>query len=332
VYSGQSAHEKALAVASAVPRDSPRSREARFAAGLSLLELRRYDAAALELAALHREQPAAAVSNALGIVALRRGARDAAATPASYFRRAVEEAPGMADYLFNLGYAQAIAGDRANALLWLREAVRVGPANGDAHLVMSAVLAAAGRAVEAGRELDLARLLGSAAPVPAAPEPGVPAGLERVRGDLDASPVDRARVWTNAPASEDQHEAAAFELARGRRFVEAGRDREAADALRRAVYLAPYEDEAHLLLGRLYRRAGRLQDAIDEFKVALWCRETAAARVALGDALFDSGDRDGARREADRALALQPGDADARMLLARIGGGPPMLPSPEFHD
>jgi Tfp pilus assembly protein PilF len=91
--------------------------------------------------------------------------------------------------------------------------------------------------------------------------------------------------------------------------------------LRRAIYLAPNDDQAHLALGRLYQRTGRLADAIDEFKVAIWCRETAAARVALGAAFLDSGDRDAARREATRALALAPDLAEARELMRRIDGG-----------
>ena len=79
-------------------------------------------------------------------------------------------------------------------------------------------------------------------------------------------------------------------------------------------------DEPHLLLGRLYERAGRLTDAIDEFKVAIWCRDTAAARIALGNALLANGDPAGARREAQRAIVLAPESTEARDLLRRAGG------------
>jgi Flp pilus assembly protein TadD len=51
--------------------------------------------------------------------------------------------------------------------------------------------------------------------------------------------------------------------------------------------------------------------------VALWCRESAAAHVALGTALLDSGDRDAARKEAERAVALSPTSSEARDLLTR---------------
>ncbi len=109
-------------------------------------------------------------------------------------------------------------------------------------------------------------------------------------------------------------------MTEGRRLFDARRDREAVDELRRAVYLSPYQDEPHLLLGRLYERSGRLSDAIDEFQVALWCKETVEARLALGNALLESGDQDGAKRQVDRALALDPGNAQAQALLKKVQG------------
>jgi Tfp pilus assembly protein PilF len=245
-----------------------------------------------------------------------------------YFKRATQEDPGNTDFLFNLGYASALAGDRDGALLWLRESVRYDAANGDAHLVMSAVLAAAGRGVEAQRELDLARLLGVSSGSPAtAPTDKIPAGLTRLSPDLAPTALDRISA-ADSPAQRDQREAAIFELQQGRRQVDAKDDRNAATSLRRAIYLAPYEDEPHLLLGHIYQRSGRLPDAIDEFKVAIWCRETAIARVALGEALFENGDKEGARREAERALVLDRDSAGAKALLKKLGG---VLPSRQAH-
>src|SRR5262245_53683691 len=68
VYTAQNAHDNALGVASAVPKESPLSRRARFQVVLSLISLSRFDGAFQELNALYKERPAAAVSNALGVV------------------------------------------------------------------------------------------------------------------------------------------------------------------------------------------------------------------------------------------------------------------------
>jgi tetratricopeptide (TPR) repeat protein len=327
VYTAQGAHDKALAAANAVPPGTADSRRARFAVALSMIELKRFDAAFSALTALHAERPDPGISNALGVLQLRRAAPAQGPTaPTAYFGRAADQDPANTDFVFNLGYAFALANNSQSALFWLREVVRYDAADGDAHLVMSAVLAGAGKAVEAQREFELARLLGTSAEITGtAPSPKVPPGLERTQDDLEATVGRRADAVIANPAQRDQQETAAFHLTRGRRLFDERKDREALDELRRAMYLAPYEDEPHLLAGRVYLRGGRLNEAIDEFKVAIWCRETAQARLALAEAFLESGEKDAARREAERALKLDPQSSEARELLKKIGGE--VLPS-----
>ena len=319
VYTAEGEHELALAVASAVRDDAPGAARARYLVALSLIELRRLDGAFQTLDGLDDGVPAAAVANALGVVQLRRDPPEPASA-AAYFARAAEGAPGNTDYLFNRGYAHARAGDAPSALYWLRETVRFDAANGDAHLVMAVVLAGEGRSAEAGREWELARLLGAVPASTASVPADVPDGMERLDPPTGAGAASAAAA-ADDPAQRDQQAAAAFHLTQARRLLEAGRDRDAMTSLRRAIYLSPYADEPHLLLGRLYHRAGRLQEAIDELKVAIWSRETVEARLALGEALLEHGDEAAARREARRALALSPGSAEAQDLLVRAGGG-----------
>ncbi|MEZ5317617.1 MAG: hypothetical protein R2752_09480 [Vicinamibacterales bacterium] len=348
VYTAAGEHETALAVASAVPAESPRSRRARFAAAQSLLELRRYDGAHAALEALERERSDAAIANALGVVQIRRESLpDGEPTASAYFTEAVRGRPTDTDILFNLGYAHARAGAGGEALKALREAVRLDAADGDAHLVMSAVLLHDGRRAEAQREFELARLLGtSLEPAALTLTPEVPRGLERLasRADVfdvlgpDTPPAPGRTANATAPdgppsplalaGQRDQQEAADYHLEQGRRLFEARRDREAMEALRRAAYLTPYADEPHLLMGRLHRRAGRTAQAIDEFKVALWCRDSAAGHAFLADALLVAGQRDEARAEAGRALQLDPASAVARAVIARLDGGVPSRTGP----
>jgi Tfp pilus assembly protein PilF len=321
VYSAAGEHEKALAAASTVAADSPLSRKARFAAALSLIELKRFDGAHKALTTLQTERPAAAVANALGLVQLQRGSFTGTDGAVAHFTRAAEQEAGNTDYLFNAGYAHARAGDAASALFWLREAVRFDAAYADAHLVMSAVLMRSGKTVEARREFDLARLLGTTTdPAALSLSADVPLRLERTVMALDAPPIALVTAAIANPAQRDQQATAKFHLERARKLVEAQNDREAVSELRRTIYLAPYEDEPHLLLGKVYQRTGRLEDAINEYKVAIWSRETVAARIALGQALLDAGDREAAKAEATRALQLAPDSAEARALMARIGG------------
>ncbi len=319
VYSTLGLHDKALEAASAVPAGSLLAREARFAVALSLMGLGRLDGAFRELQVLHEPRPSAAVANALGVVELRRSGADGAGASIAYFDEAVRLEPTDPDIRFNLGYAQALAGDGAEALASLREVVRLDAADAEAHVVMSALLSAEGRSAEARRERELAVWLGELTDA-GTPVSTVPSGLERLPPSLEVEAGVHAARLPEQAGQRDERATATYYLDRGRRLVDARRDREAIDELRKAVYLDPYADEPHLLLGLVYQRGGRLAEAIDEFRVALWARETAEGQVALGRALLEAGDRESARRAADRALQLDPQSLDARELRDRIGG------------
>ena len=211
VYAAQDLDDRALEAANTVPAASPLFRRARFAVAQSLIALKRFDGAMHELDALYKAEPSAAVSNALGIVQLRRGPAEGTNPSTMYFARAVREAPANTTYLFNLGYAHALASNNPEALTSLRETVRLDPTDGDAHLVMSAVL---GKTPEGQRELELARSLGRLA----RSEPGRArrpgAGRPRTSG---AGPwrFPGGPAGSGAPPQRDQQETAAFHLGPG---------------------------------------------------------------------------------------------------------------------
>lgn len=312
----QDRHEDALAEASRVDSGSVTARRARFAAAISLIALQRYDEAFDALNELQRESPSAIVLNAQGVVQLRRGETPGTGSAVYYFNKAAELDPDDPDFLFNLGYAYARQGDSNGALYWLREAVRRAPPDGNAHLVMAAALAASNRPLEADRERQLAELLGAVAGTN-----DVPSDLERLRTDLVSGTLGSPAALITNPAQREQQGLSQFHLDRGRRLYEQQQDREAALELRRAIYLSPYLPDAHLLLGRIYHRAGRLSEAIEAFRIAIWAQETAEARLALAEVLVENNQADDARIEIARVLELEPESelgAAARALLSRL--------------
>jgi tetratricopeptide (TPR) repeat protein len=321
VFAEQSDHERALAAVAAVPADSPSARRAHFLAGVSQLQLKKYDEAFTTFKALADEQPTPTVLNNLGVVQLRRGATQQTGLPTYYFTKAAEADPGDADYVFNLGYAYWENRDPPAAVYWLREAVRRRPADSDAHFVLAAALSAVGNAGESTRERELARRLSSTYE-DMARRPGgetVPKGLERVKNEVE---LPHARLETVLAANEqrDQAQLAKFHLDRGRRLFQQENDRDATVELNHALYLSPYLAEGHLLLGRIHLRNGRVTEAIGAFKIAVWSAETAESHAALGEAYRQARDLVAARAEADRALALDPASVDARQLIAKLEG------------
>ena len=321
----QADHAAALAAARAVPSTSPLARRARFLAGVSLLELEQFDEAfeAFTLSADGASPPfAAAALNNLGVVQLRRGAASSKGVPTYFLTKAADSGAADADTLFNLGYAYVLERNHSAATYWLREALRHDPADAEAHYVLGAALQSAGSSVEASRERELARQLSSRLPElekRAADERlPVPRGMERVREDPELGAAlgpDQAIVNS---AQREQQDLAGFHLDRGRRFFEREEDREAMVELRRAVYLSPYEAQAHLLIGRIHLRAGRPAEAADALKISIWSRDTAAARIALAETYLRQQNTSAARTELERALALEPDSAEAKRILATI--------------
>jgi tetratricopeptide (TPR) repeat protein len=319
VYADEGDHQKALAAVTPVPAASAWARQARFLAGLSQMHLKKYDDAFATFKTLADADPAPTVLNNLGVVQLGRGGPPQTGTPTFYFSKAAEADPDDPDYVFNLGYAYLLDRDPQAAIYWLREAVRRNPADGDAHYLLGAALASGGNPIEAARERELARRLSSSyEPGARPPTETVPRGLERIKNHVELPHVSNIVSRLTTSEQREQAEVATFYLDRGRRLYQQENDREAIGELNHALYLSPYLAEAHVLVGRIHLRSGRVNDAMDAFKIALWSAETAEAHAALGEAYRQAKDFDAARSEAARALALDPQLEEARQLLAKL--------------
>ena len=321
----QADHAAALQAARAVPANSGLARRAQFLAGVSLLELQRFDEAFDTFEACTKGATptfSAAALNNMGIVQLRRESASTKGLPTYFLTKAADADAGDADILFNLGYAYVLERNYSAALYWLREALRRDPTDAEAHYVLSAALQETGSAVEATREKELAKQLSSQlAELEAralAEKLPVPRGLERLREDPELRAGLRPDQTIVTTAQREQQDLASFHLDRGRRLFEREEDRQALSELRRAVYLSPYEADAHLLIGKIHLRAGRSGEAIDALKISIWSRETAAARIALAEAYLRQQNAEAARAELQKALKLEPESAEAKRILATI--------------
>lgn len=318
VYNDLGEHERALAAVNQVPMGHRVSRQARFLASVSLLDLKRYQEAFDELNRLNIEEKDATLLNNMGVVQLRRPPGAPGGRAVSYFNEAA--ALEGVDSYFNLGYAYWLDGDGSAAVFWLREAVRRNPADHAAHYVLGVALDATGSATEAAREKDLARRLSSTYEGWETKTPSVPPGLERVRMDLGLPDVLRVENVIGAAGQRDQRQLASFHLDAGKRAYETEHDAEAISALLRAIYLSPYDHEAHLLLGRIYLRGGRVGDAIAALKISIWSNDSVAARLALADAYEKAGLLNEARTELQNVLSRDASNGEAKQRLDRLAG------------
>ena len=322
VHTDLAEHQQALAAARGVAPDHRLRRQARFLSGVSMLHLGQHQQAFDVFAELNTAIPDPALLNNLGIVQLRRPATTGGGRAISYFSEAAKIASTDPDLFFNLGYAHWLDRDLPAAIHWLREAVRRDPADDAAHYVLGVALQATGSTAEAAREKELAKRLSSEYGQWEGKQPGVnsvPPGLERIKTDVDVPASLRVEDTIVAAEQRDQRELATFHLEAGRRAYQAERDEDAIAALRRAVYLAPYESQAHLLLGRTYLRSGRLDEAVDALKIAIWSEDTLASHLLLAEVYIQARDLTAARAELQWILKADPQNVEAKRLLERVG-------------
>ena len=147
-------------------------------------------------------------------------------------------------------------------------------------------LQASGSAVEAGARAGpgAAALVARAGIWFGRGQPNVSQSLEiseRVQLDPDGSGGSTPASSSSASAQRDQRDLADVPPRTWTPPVRPGAGwRGAASELRRAVYLSPYEAQAHLLIGRIYLRGGRAGARSDALKISIWSADTAQAHVA----------------------------------------------------
>jgi len=94
-------------------------------------------------------------------------------------------------------------------------------------------------------------------------------------------------------------------------------------AMERCLTAHPDDIEMMLDLGESYETAGRREDAEALYRRALRVdARDGDVHLRLGRVLLARGDRSGAWREGEAALATQPGSPDARRLIEEAGERP----------
>jgi tetratricopeptide (TPR) repeat protein/TolB-like protein len=331
-----------------VPPGQERSAEAVFSTGVCRLRLNQPERAEEIFASLQESlsnggpndrKTGTVVSGGdlpeiLNNLALARARQGKTAPAENDLKRASELDPDEDDYTFNSGLLALRKGDFSGASAYFRQAAQRQPENAEDRALLIASLEKAGKKAEAEQEREAAsESLGPGA-LPAVKldtKGDALAKLERVKAELDtttlrteiesptASPLNTATAGSgDAPAARDR---------RGRQEIAMG-NMDGAEKEFRAVLAANSQDAAaHFGLGEIYRRRGRLDDAVKELQASLASRDSAVVRTRLARIYLEQKKNDLALTEVQRAIRLAPNYVEAKELLDRLqkmkpaGGG-----------
>jgi Tfp pilus assembly protein PilF len=128
------------------------------------------------------------------------------------------------------------------------------------------------------------------------------------------SPSAEAAPTTDTPAAH---------VRLGRLDLAAGRLDAAEKEFRAALPADPHNASAHQEIAEIYRRRGKLEEAIQELQLSLAARDSAAVRTTLARIYLEQKKPDLARAEVEKAVKLAPTYADAKELLEHLQQGKP---------
>ncbi len=314
-----------------VPPTNERSVEAIFATGVCCLRLNQPDKAEKLFSNLQQDLKLNMVSGAdlpeilnnLALALARQG-RLGLAIPS--LSRARDLDPDEDDYPFNLGLLSLQNNDLAGATAQFRDAIEREPDNPEDRAFLIYSMERAGKKDEATEARNAALEAFGPNGLPALKLDAKPDSLakyQRVSRELDTTAL-RMQLATPVAASSTVAESAALidpsvaRIRRGRQELGAGRLDTAEKEFRAALAADPKNALAHRELADIYRRRGKLDEAIQEMQTSLVLHDSATGRVMLARIYLEQKKPELARAEVEKAVKLAPNYTEAQQLLDHL--------------
>jgi tetratricopeptide (TPR) repeat protein/TolB-like protein len=316
-----------------VPQTHDRYLEALFSIGVCRLSMNQPDQAEEAFATLQillrgSSAPGVDFPEVLNNLAIAKARQNKLAAAQEDLKRASALDPDEDDYPFNLGLIAIRQGDFIGAATLFREASHREPDIPEDRSLLVAALEKAGKQEEADQERN------------AALEAFGPNGvttthldakndslthLERVTTEIDPETLRYEMASAEARAAtggqQEARDTPATHLRRARQELSGGQ----LDAAEREYHVTLATDKgnatAHLGLGEIARRQGRLDDAVKELLASLEGRDSAVVRTTLARVYLEQKKPVFARAEVERALKLAPNYTEAKQLLEHLQSG-----------
>jgi tetratricopeptide (TPR) repeat protein len=324
-----------------IPASHDRSVEAVFASGVCRLRLSQADKAEQVFSSLQKGLQSSSVSGAdlpeilnnLALAEARQGNFPPAVTALS---RARDIDPDEDDYPFNLGLLALQQNELATAASHFADAAHREPDSAEDMAFLLYALDKAGKKAEAEEQRGLATESFGEKGLPTVKIDGKADSLikyQRVKRELDTTmlrldledPQERHLVaggtgGVSVPGAVTKETPAQY-VRHGRQELSGGHLDAAEREFRAALALDPKDASAHRELAEIFRRRGKLDEAVQELKQSLAARDSAAVRVLLARVYLEQKKTDLARAEVEKAVKLAPNYPEAKELLEHLDKG-----------
>ena len=291
-----------------IPATDPLAREASFFLGLATYYQGNFPRSEAAFRSLLEQFPLIEIYNNLGVVSVRLGKAEAR----QWFQKAVGADPSDPDYRFNLGLTLLRGGDREGAGRQLRECLALRSDDNEA----KSLLATIGGQAASPAEVKPAGALGASPAAAKLPQ-------ERIKRNYDEAAFRELAVeMQNGSESRltklDARSHAAYHIQHGHDLLAKGFSAEAEKELREAVELDAGNALAHAELADTLDLNHDAAGASAESDAALRLTPSAAVYVVLARVNLRDNNREGATELVNRALQLDPSNAEALALKQKM--------------
>jgi tetratricopeptide (TPR) repeat protein len=305
-YYANREYESAASWLSRIPQADPKAGEAYFLLGLAYYNQGQFEHAEDAFRVTISKLPLTEVYNDLGAAALRRGQRSAL----QLLQRTVEIDPHDPDYRFNLALALYRYGDPAMAVKNLRESLAKYPTDSEARQFLDQISGAPGAMGAAGESAGAL-----AASIAKLPLPRMKRNYDESSFRMLALEIQNSNKAARQPGGNTQ---TLYHIQHGTELLDRGLTADAENEFHEALRIEPASAAAHAGLARAAEAKGDAATARLEASTSIGLHPTAAALLVLARAdmrqkLFAS-----ASQNVARALALEPGNADALTLKQEV--------------
>jgi tetratricopeptide (TPR) repeat protein len=270
------------------------------------------------------------VPEILNDLAIARARQGKVAEAQADLRRAADLDPDEHDYFFNLGLLALQSNDATAAADDFRGAVEREPDNPEDRAMLILSLERAGKKSEADQERETATETFGPNGLPALradAKSDFVTRLSRLKTELDITALRAGFIssgaLTDGPEAAESSDSPAAHIRRARLELSAGHAEAAEKEFRTALAGDPGNAAAHRGLGEIYRRRGKMEDAVKELQASLAVRDSAVVRTLLAKIYLEQKKPDLARAEAERALKLAPNYAEAKQLIEHLQNSKP---------
>jgi tetratricopeptide (TPR) repeat protein len=296
--------ESAASWLSRIPQTDPKAGEAYFLLGLAYYNQGQFERAEEAFRVTISRMPLTEVYNNLGAAALRRGKRSAL----QLLQRTVEVDPHDPDYRFNFALALYRYGDPATAVKNLRESLARYPTDSEARQFLEEISGA-----PASRGADSSGAV--VASVPKMPLPRIKRNYDETSFRLLALEIQNSAKPSDDPGGNTRTK---YHIQHGTELLDRGLIADAENEFHEALQMEPASATAHAGLAKAAEARGDVATARSEASTSIGLQPTAAAFLVLARAdmrqkLFIS-----SALNVERALGLEPGNAEALTLKQEI--------------